>query len=254
MKRLIVVLFVSFLINQSTAQNRWNFIGGANFSSFNTDLMALYGFEDYRDFYISNGGTASSEAINSLKAGGYLAIEHEFMVSKNGFVKTGIKYVSVGDAFFFKTTDIQYQNGYGATSDGKFKMRPRLDYIAIPLNYGIRAGETISIYAGLTPHFNTKNIIRTNRFTGNANDLEEKWDAMDNPVTARKMVFFADLGMSYYLGDGKSVIDLRVSRSISSVYDAPLYNPAFSEAGAWSIELGMGFTIYKKSKKFGVDE
>jgi hypothetical protein len=242
MKRPFLLLASVLIFNASFAQTKWIIVTGTSYSSFNTDLMGAYGFEVFRDDYINSGGSASSPATNSIKVNGYFGIEADFKLSEKGFLKTGLKYVSVGDSYFFKTKDIQYQDGNGTKTDAKFIMRPRLDYLAIPLNYGIQTTETISIYAGITPHFNVGNIFRTNRFTGNARDVDEKWDKTNNPIDARRMVLFANVGATFYLSD-RLVFDSRVYRSLASVYDDPEFQVPFNEAKIWNVELGIGFKL-----------
>ena len=254
MKKIFFVLFVGLFISQLTAQNRWNFIVGGTFSSFDKDLMEVYGFEFYRSDFIANGGTASSEAVNSIKGGGFFAVEHEFLISKKVFAQTGLRYTTLGDNFAFETTDIVYTNGYGSETDGKYKWRPRLDYLAIPLNIGIRPSEQLAIYGGLSPHINIKNIVRVNRFAGPDDDLEEKWDAHKEWVKATPLVLFTNVGMSYYARDGVTFIDLRVSRSLGSVYNDSDADIKFNETGAWNVELSIGASLWKKSKKFGDNE
>jgi hypothetical protein len=254
MKRTVLMFSVALLATSLSGQNRWNFSTGGTFSSFDTDLMEAYGFENFRSNYILAGGTADSEAKNSLKGGGFLAVEYDFMISKKAFIKTGMRYTTLGDNFAFETRDIIYTNGYGSETNGKYKWRPRLDYLAIPLNIGVRPSEKVAIYGGLSPSINVKNVVRTNKFTGPADDLDEKWDATSDVVKATPVVLFANAGISYYAQDGATFFDLRVSRSLGHVYDDSTVNPIFSEAGAWNVEVGLGLFIWKKSKKFGAIE
>ena len=252
MKRTLIMLVVALIATSLSGQNRWNFTGGITFSSFGADYMEEFGFQNFRDDYINNGGTTSSPATNSFKVGGYLAITHERMVSEKGFVKTGLKYLSVGDAYFFSTKDIQYTNGYGSKTDGRWKGRPRLDYFAIPLNYGTRVSERVSIYGGVTPHINTASIVRFNDFEGPDDDLEEVWDKLDTPWDAKTMILFANGGLSFFGVDGKSVIEIQISRSLGGVYDTNL--PGLNQASIWNVEIGMGLTLFKQSKKSNGDE
>jgi hypothetical protein len=254
MKRITLLLLVVFSFAELSAQNRWNYSTGLTFSSFDKDLMASFGFEAFRDNYIALGGSASSKANNLFKSGGFLAVEHDFMISQSSFIKLGMRYTSVGDNYAFETSDIKYQNGYGGKIDGMFIWRPRIDYLAIPINYGLRPSELISIYGGITPHIMVKNIIRQNKFTGPANDLEQKWDALKNPVDAAPFVLFANVGMSYYARDGVTFFDLRISRSLGDVFNDPQALDIFDQTGAWNVELGVGESLCRKSKKFGIQE
>jgi len=242
MKKSLLLALALLSVHALSAQTKWIIVTGTSYSSFNTDLMALYGFENFRDDYLNAGGTASSPATNSIKVNGYIGIESDITVSEKGLIKTGLKYVSVGDSYFFTTKDIQYKDSYGSKTDAKFIMRPRIDYLAIPVNYGIRQSERFSIYAGVTPHFNVDNLIRYNRFTGNVKDVKEKWERMDNPVNVKKMVLFANLGASYYMSQ-RALLDLRIHRSLGSVYDDPNVSPTFNEANVWNVELGFGLAL-----------
>lgn len=242
MKKTVILLFTLISLQSIQAQTKWMIITGTSYSSFNTDLMALYGFEDYRADYISNGGTASSPANNSIKVNGYIGIETDINVSEKGFIKTGLRYVSVGDSYNFTTPEIQYQDGYGSKSDARFILRPRLDYIAVPLNYGFRPSERLTLYGGLTPHFNVDNLLRYNTFSGNANDVKEKWERLDGPVNASKMVLFVNAGATYNMSS-RTLLDLRILRSLGSVYDDGEVADEFNEAKIISVELGFGLIL-----------
>lgn len=230
----------------SHAQTRWNFLTGIGFSTFDTDLLENYGFEDSRESYIARGGSASSPSVNSIRPGFFLSISSDIKISEQEFIKVGIAYTTTGDAYYFKTDDIQYQGSYGTTSDAKIKMRPRLDYVAIKVNYGDRISDRISLYGGFTPGINVLNVIRTNKFTGDSDDLKEKWDRTDNDIVARPVVLFGNVGISYYLLDGLTVIDLNINKSLMSVYNDPFFNGTtalFNEAGMWNIEAGIGLYL-----------
>lgn len=180
------------------AQTRFDFIIGTTISSFDKDLMSDYEFDTRRDEYINAGGSATSEVTNSVRTGFYLAAEADFFVSETSFVKTGIKYTTTGDSYFFKTDDVVLQSSSGSKSDEKFKLRPRLDYLAIPINFGLKASDKISVYAGVTPHMALSNTLRNNRFEGGSNDdLKQKWDKTDKPINEATIVTFLNGGINY---------------------------------------------------------
>jgi len=241
-KRTVLLLLTIISVQSIQAQTKWIVITGTSYSSFNTDLMGLYGFEDFRSDYLSNGGSASSPARNSIKVNGYIGIETDINLSEKGFIKTGLKYVSVGDSYNFSTKDIQYQDGYGSKTDARFIWRPRLDYIAVPLNYGFRPSEKLTLYGGLTPHINVDNLLRYNTFSGNAKDVKEEWERIDGPVDATKIVLFVNAGATYYLSS-RTLLDLRILRSLGSVYDDAEVADEFNEAKIINVELGFGLIL-----------
>ena len=204
--------------------------------------MEVYGFENFREQYIAAGGTASSEAKNSLKVGGYISVMREFALSEKGLLRAGVKYWSTGDSYFFTTPDVEYQSSSGGSTDAKFKMRPRTDYLALPIQYGGRVSERITLYGGLTPAFNVNNIIRFNYFEGSGDDVDEKWDKFDNPVNARGMVVFVSTGLNYYM-DSKWVLEFNVNKSLNSVYDDPNAVQIINDAKSWNFELGIGIAL-----------
>jgi len=246
MKKYLLLVITVCIVHVGSGQTRWIAVTGMSTSSFTNDLMALYGFEDYRAAYLDAGGTASSAATNSIKVNGYIGMECDIKLAEKTFLKTGLKYLSVGDSYFFTTKDVQYQDSYGK-SDGRYIWRPRLDYLAVPLNYGIRQSDVLTLYAGITPHFNLDNLLRYSYYSGSGDDVEQKWERIDGPVDAKKMVLFANVGASYYLSQ-RSLLDLRIHRSLGSVYDDAEVANTFNETGAWSVEIGFGLVLGSNSR------
>ncbi|MEP5611616.1 MAG: hypothetical protein ABJP45_05170 [Cyclobacteriaceae bacterium] len=248
MKKILFCCFICFSLI-STSQTRFDFFVGTTISSLSEDLMVDYGFEQFREDYIDAGGSTTSDAKNSVRLGIYLAAEADFSIGEKSFVKTGLKYVTTGDSYFFKTDDVVLQSSSGSESDEKFKLRPRLDYLAIPVNYGINVSDVISIYGGVTPSLNINNVIRTNRFEEDGDDLKQKWDSNDNPVAETSLVTFLNAGISYYLGEGSGtamVFDLRFSQALNNVYDDSNFSNTtakFNDTKLWSLELGIGIAL-----------
>lgn len=211
--------------------------------------MEDYGFNQIREDYIDVGGSVTSEAKNSVRMGIYFAAEADFSLGEKSFIKTGLKYTTTGDSYFFKTDDVVLQSSSGSESDEKFKLRPRLDYLAVPVNYGINVSEAISIYGGVTPSFNINNVIRTNRFEADGDDVKQKWDSNDNPVAEASFVTFVNAGISYYLGEASGtvmVFDLRFSQTLNNVYDDSNFantTTKFNDTKLWSLELGVGIAL-----------
>ena len=238
-----VLLIIGF---SSIAQVRFYGQVGMTISTFDRDLMEEYGFIEYRQMLIDEGINASSEAKNSVRPGAVIGIEMDVFLNENTFLKTGVKYTNGGDSYFFKTTDIQYQRFYGLiTSDARFKIRPRLDYIAIPINYGKKV-EDFTFYGGVTPHINVASALRVNSFDARSpNDVREEWDREDDVVKATKTVYFFNLGANYLIPafDFDNVISLNVSYSLNPVYDDPSATGQINDARLWTIELGYGITI-----------
>ncbi len=240
--------FISFLIfftTTLTGQVRFDFLVGMNVSSFSTDLMEDYGFEVYRELYISQGGSATSEAKNSVRTGFYLAAEADLFISEKSFLKSGLKYTTLGDSYFFKTDDVVFRSSTGSESDEKYKFRPRLDYLAIPVNYGLQLSEYITIQAGVTAQFTLNNALRANYYEPGKNDsVKQKWENTEDVVEASSFVPFGNLGISYYAN--QLVFDLRYNQSLASVYDDPAFEGTtaqFNDTNLWNIEIGMGFVL-----------
>lgn len=219
---------------------------GMTFSTFDQDLMEEYGFIEYRQNLIDGGINASTEAKNSIRPGAMISIEMDVYLNENTFLKTGVKYTNGGDSYFFKSPDIQYRRFYGLiTTDARFKIRPRLDYIAIPLNYGKKIDD-FTIYGGITTHINKASALRVNSFEGaGGNTVQEEWDREDDLVKATKTVFFFNLGANYLIPafDFDNVISLNVGYSLNPVYDQPNAAGQINSARLWMIEVGYGITL-----------
>lgn len=249
MKRSVVFLLFTFCLGAEVfSQTRFNFTTGMNVSSLSEDLMSDYGFDVFRENYITAGGSATSEVKNSVRTGFYVAAESDIFLKENLFLKAGLKYATVGDSYFFKTDDVVLQSSSGSSTDEKYKLRPRLDYFLIPVNIGVDVSETVSLYAGLTPGFNVNNILRSNRFEIDGDDVKIKWDKADNPVEARGLTTFLNFGTSFYIQDSSSfryAFDLRFNYSLSTVYDDSRLDPSsdISNTRIWSFELGMGIAL-----------
>ncbi|WP_436514493.1 hypothetical protein [Ekhidna sp. To15] len=246
MKQLILSLVLTVCFVQVTAQVKLHGQIGMTFSTFDHDLMEEYGFIEYRQALIDDGINASSEAKNSMRPGAVISIELDVYLKENTFLKTGVKYTNAGDSYFFKTPDIQYQRYYGLiTSDARFKIRPRLDYIAIPLNYGKSLGD-FTIYGGVTTHINVATALRTNSFdVRNINNVRVEWDREDDLVAATKTVFFLNVGANYYIPafDVDNVVSLNVGYSVNPVYDQLGAVGKINDARLWTIELAYGATL-----------
>ncbi|MEQ9466842.1 MAG: hypothetical protein RLN88_05485 [Ekhidna sp.] len=236
-----------FLIGLSVfAQVKFHGQVGMTISTFDRDLMEEYGFIEYRQARIDDGINASSEAKNSVRPGAVVSIEMDVYLNDNTFLKTGVKYTNGGDSYFFKTPDIQYQRYYGLiTTDARFKYRPRLDYIAIPVNYGKKLGD-FTIYGGLTTHINMATALRANYFEGSGgNTVRERWDREDDLVKATKTVFFFNIGANYLIPafDMDNVVSLNIGYSLNPVYDQPNAEGQINSARLWTIEIGYGITL-----------
>ncbi|SNS45289.1 hypothetical protein SAMN05421640_0209 [Ekhidna lutea] len=245
MKKLILLAFLGLSIS-GFSQIRFYGQVGMTISTFDRDLMQEYGFIEYRQFLIDEGVNASSPATNSVRPGGMIGLEMDILLDKTSFVKTGIKYTNGGDGYFFKTPDIQYQQYYGLVStDARFKFRPRLDYIAVPVNYGKILGD-FSVYGGVTPHINVASALRVNYFeVDNPSRVQEKWEREDDLLTAANNVYFLNVGANYIAPafDLDYVMSLNFSYSLNPVYDHPGAVAQINSAHLWLIELAFGFTI-----------
>ncbi|MEM7297889.1 MAG: outer membrane beta-barrel protein [Bacteroidota bacterium] len=235
------ITLCSFFV--ASSQVKFYFQAGMTVSTFDTDLMDDYGFIDYRQGLIDGGVNASSEARNSIRPGAMVGLEMDVYVNENTFLKTGVKYTNGGDSFFFKTSDIQYGNII--RSDARFKLRPRLDYISIPLNYGKQIKD-FTIYGGVTTAINVASALRVNSFdVSNPNNVQEDWDREDDLVIGNKTVFFLNAGLNYFIPafDIDQVVSLNIGYSLNSVYDDPNVVGDFNNAGMWLIEIGYGITL-----------
>lgn len=247
MKKLITVFLLCW-ISLAHVQGQVKFHGqiGMTISTFDRNLMEEYGFLDYRQSLIDQGINASTSARNSVRPGAVISIEMDIYLNENTFLKTGVKYTNGGDSYFFKTPDIQYQRYYGLiTSDARFKVRPRLDYIAIPLNYG-KSVNDFTFYGGITTHINVASALRINSFdTRNPSSVRERWDRQDDIVRATKTVFFFNLGANYLVPafDVDNVVSLNFGYALNSVYDQPNAAGKINEAHLWIIELAFGITL-----------
>lgn len=248
MKRtLLVSLF--FLSITGYSQIKYNFSVGTNFTSFNNDIMEELGFEEYRQDYIDAGGSATSSAKNAFRMGFVLSAEMEIKLNEKSYFLTGMKYSTTGDSYNFSTDDVVLRNGNGSESDERIKMRPRLDYISIPINYGRAIHKRISIYGGFTPSINIKNDLRFNYYEGDNDDLKQKWDSFENPIEASQILLFANLGGKYILIDGKSpqlYTTLNFNYSLNNVYsDSIIEGTEIEATKLWSLEVTLGLTILK---------
>ena len=247
MKRLSLILTVLFLgFFELRGQVKFHGQIGMTFSTFDRDLMEEYGFLAYRQALIDQGISASTSARNSIRPGAVISIEMDVYLNENTFLKTGVKYTNAGDSYFFKTPDIQSRRFYGLlSSDARFKFRPRLDYIAIPLNYGKKVND-FTFYGGITTHLNMATALRTNSFELNVgNTVREEWDREDDLVAATETVFFFNIGANYLLPafDVDNVISLNIGYSLNPVYDQPGAAGDINSAHLWVIELGFGATL-----------
>ncbi|MBV6644816.1 MAG: outer membrane beta-barrel protein [Cyclobacteriaceae bacterium] len=254
MNRFLLLLALCF--SQSLiAQKRFDFLVGATFSSFNTDLISEYGFDTFREEYINAGGSVTSEVKNALRPGFYIAVEGDFYLGEKTFLKTGLKYMTAGDSYYFKTDDVVLQSSSGSETDERFKLRPKLEYLSVPVNFGLDIGDKFSVYAGLTPSLTLNNVLRNNRFEGSGDDVKQKWDGSDNPVDEASIVTFVNAGVTYiFMGDSNPllILDLRVNHSLNSVYnDSDFDNSAFdfNDTKLWSVELGIGLALNSAGSK-----
>lgn len=247
MKKLIIGLsFLWACHAQVHGQVKFHGQVGMTFSTFDQDLMEEYGFVEYRQSLIDQGISASTSARNSIRPGAVISIEMDIYINENTFLKTGVKYTNGGDSYFFKTPDIQTQRFYGLiNSDARFKIRPRLDYIAIPINYGKTLND-FTFYGGITPHINMASALRVNSFDlSNRNNVREEWDREDDLVAATKTVFFLNVGANYYIPafDVDNVISLNFGYSLNPVYDQPNADGQINSARLWMVELTYGITL-----------
>lgn len=243
MRKMLTLVLV--LVSMSTfAQVKIYFQGGVTFSTFNTDLMDDYGFVDYRQRLIDEGVNASSNATNSFRPGFIAGMELDVFLNANSFLKTGVKYTNGGDSYFFKTPDIQ--TGRLITTDGRYKFRPRLDYIGIPLNYGKKLGD-FTVYGGVTTLINIASALRANGFVVRGSGIQEEWSRTDDLVAARKTVFLMNIGANYYIPafDVDQVVSLNVGYSLNTVYDdtTPFTPGDFNNARLWMIEVAYGIMV-----------
>lgn len=233
-------------IIQAHAQVRLHGQIGMTFSTFDRDLMEEYGFIDYRQSLIDQGLNASTSARNSIRPGAMISIELDVYLKEGIFLKSGIKYTNAGDSYFFKTPDIQTQRFYGLlTSDARYKIRPRLDYVAIPLNYGKELND-FTIYGGITTHINVASALRINSFDGTSgNFVQEEWDREDDLVSATKTVFSLNFGANYYIPafDVDNVVSLNIGYSLNPVYDQAGAVGDINSARIWSVEVGYGASL-----------
>ena len=209
--------------------------------------MSEFGFVQFRQDYISAGGSATSEAKNSLRIGFYIAAEMDFNIQENSFIKTGLKFSTMGDSYFFKTDDVVFQQGSSET-DEKYKLRPRVDFLSIPINYGINVTDRLSLFVGVSPSIQVNNILRANRFEqkGTSDEVKIKWDKVDNPVAVRGLVNFLNIGSNFYWGTGskmKYIFDFRFNYSLNSIYDDDLVVDKINNAKMWNVEVGFGIAI-----------
>lgn len=230
---------------QARSQVDFHFQAGMTLSTFDRDLMKEFGFIDYRQRLIDEGISASSSARNSIRVGAMIGFEMDVYLNEKSFLKTGFRYTNGGDGYFFKTPEFQYTSYWGLfTADARFKYRPRLDYLAIPLNYGRRIGD-FSIYGGVTTQINIASALRANSFEVRGRSASENWDREDDFVEATKRVFLINAGVNYRIPawDFDQIIALNIGYALNSVYDDSRVSNRINEARLWMIELSFGFTI-----------
>lgn len=247
MKKLILYLTFS-LIGLQLLHGQVKLHGqiGMTFSTFDRDLMEEFGFIEYRQSLIDQGVNASTSARNSIRPGAVISIEVDVYINEDLFLKTGVKYTNAGDSYFFKTPDVQVPRFYGLfRSDARYKIRPRLDYIAIPLNYG-KALNDFTVYGGVTTHINFASALRSNDFEpSGGNTVQEVWDRDDDFFDATKTVFSLNVGANYYIPafDVDNVVSINFSYSLNPVYDHPGAAEQINNARIWSVEVGYGATL-----------
>ena len=190
MKKITCLSFILLLSIDVSSQKRWNITTGFTLSSFSKDLIYNFGFNEFRSNYIAEGGSATSPAINSIKAGGMGSAELDIFLNEETFLRLGLRYLTLGDAFYFKTDDIQQTNGYGSQSNAKYILRPRIDYLGVPTLIGIKFSDRVSFYAGLYSAFALNNIIRFNDYLGNLDDLDQEWYSLNSPYKSRTFIIF----------------------------------------------------------------
>lgn len=245
MKKLSLILTLLGACLMGFAQVDFHLQAGMTLSTFDRNLMDEFGFVNYRQDLLDGGISASSGPKNSLRLGAMVGFEMDVYISDDDFLKTGFRYTNGGDAYFFKTPDIQYASYWGLiTTDARFKFRPRLDYLAIPINYGRRFGD-FSVYGGITPHINIASALRVNSFELRGSSAEEDWDREDDFVEATKTVYFLNAGVNYRIPawDFDQIVALNISYGLNAAYDDPAVAARISEARLWLIEVSFGFTI-----------
>ncbi len=247
MKRLILGFAISLsCFHYTYGQVKLHGQIGMTFSTFDRDLMDEFGFIDYRQSLIDQGVNASTSARNSIRPGAVISIELDIYIKEDSFLKTGVKYTNAGDSYFFKTPDVQIPRLYGLLrSDARYKIRPRLDYIAIPLNYG-KALNDFTVYGGITTHINFASALRSNEFEpSGGNTVQEVWDREDDFIDATKTVFSLNVGANYYIPafDVDNVVSINISYSVNPVYDQAGSTGQINSARIWSIEVGYGATL-----------
>lgn len=238
------VLFCMLLLGISnlSAQVQFIFHAGMTISTFDRDLMEEVGYIDYYEFLVEEGVNASSDPTNSLRPGAVLGMEMDISLTEKGFLKAGLKYTNMGDSYFFKSPDIQYQGGF-TSSDARYIWRPRIDYLAIPINYGTRLG-SVSIYGGLTPHFALSSARRYNYYEGSINDIEQVWERDDEYLKSENNILMLNAGANYRMArwDVDQLVSLNIGYTLSK---AELVVGDFFqyETGIWNIELSYGIVI-----------
>lgn len=250
MRRVFVFMLVLIGTSAVFGQTKFNFLVGTNVTSFSQDLMSDYGFDQYRQDYISLGGSATSDIKNSVRMGFYLSAEADFYISEKAFVKTGVKYMTTGDSYFFKTNDVVFRSNTGSETDEKYKWRPRLDYLALPVNLGTDIGQRFSFFGGVTAGLNINNTLRINYFEPGKNDtVKEKWENLDTNVETAGLVFFLNGGVNYIIDQTLPfpvIMELRYHQSLNAVYSDPAFDGTttqFNNTNLWNLEIGIGVKI-----------
>lgn len=229
----------------SYGQTRVSFSSGINISNLTEDLVSQYGFDTFREDYIAAGGSATSEVKNSVRVGFYLAAQADFSLNESTFLRSGLKFMNTGDSYFFKTDDVVLQSSSGTETDEKYKFRQRLSYVAIPVNLGKTVSDKVLFYGGLTTALNVSNVLKASYFEADGDKVKQKWEKDDNPVDARGMVIFLNGGLNYFfsVGSMECFLDFAFNHSLSSVYDDPNVDPAFDNANAWNLDMGIGIRL-----------
>lgn len=229
------------LVNVSFSQTKYFISAGTNYSSMTSDLTEEFGFDSFRQAYIDLGGSATSTVKNSIRVGFYLTVETDLALTKKSLLRFGVKYMTLGDSYFFKTDDVVLQSSNGSESDEKFKLRPRIDYLGIPLKYGYRIGDKIRILVGANSSIPIKNVIRTNRFDVNGSDVKQKWDTTENPIKESKLLVMLATGFNYSVIEGKVplIVDFSFNYGLTNIYNDTQVT-IFNDSTLWSFEVGLG--------------
>lgn len=226
-------------------QPRLNFAAGMSITNLTEDFIGEYGFDQFRSAYISQGGSATSEAKNGVRPGYYASLLGDFYTSERVFIRSGLKYFNAGDSYFFKTDDVVIQSNYGAESDGRYILRQQLSYLSIPVNIGKKL-DRVTLFGGAIVALNTSNFLRTSYYEADGSRVTMEWEKLDNPVAARNNLFFLNGGLDYFIPSGGRLgyfMEIGVSYSLASVYYDERAVASFRNAHALNIDLGFGIQL-----------